>query len=156
MCRLSYFGFLLLLFVDVVLVSVGRRPYLNNLGIKELGVALDDKGRVKVDNYFRTNIPRFHKLLTSNASPHAFFISIYAIGDIINGPMLAHKAEDEGIICAEGMVGGHPHIDYNCVPSVIYTHPEVAWVGQSEQQLKAQVTERICDSLTWLTIAAGD
>jgi pyruvate/2-oxoglutarate dehydrogenase complex dihydrolipoamide dehydrogenase (E3) component len=65
--------------------------------------------------------------------------SIYAIGDIIHGPMLAHKAEDEGIICVEGFLGGEPHIDYNCVPSVIYTHPEVAWVGQSEEQLKAKV-----------------
>jgi len=109
---------------DVVLVSVGRRPYFDKLGLKEVGVQLDEKGRVKVDSYFRTNIP-----------------SIYAIGDIIHGPMLAHKAEDEGIICAEGMVGGHPHIDYNCVPSVIYTHPEVAWVGQTEQQLKAQGIE---------------
>jgi dihydrolipoamide dehydrogenase len=106
---------------DVVLVSVGRRPYLDNLGVKELGVELDNRGRVKVDSYFRTNVP-----------------SIYAIGDIIHGPMLAHKAEDEGIICAEGMTGGHPHIDYNNVPSVIYTHPEVAWVGQSEEQLKEQ------------------
>jgi dihydrolipoamide dehydrogenase len=64
--------------------------------------------------------------------------SIYAIGDIIHGPMLAHKAEDEGIICVEGMLGGHPHIDYNNVPSVVYTHPEVAWVGKNEQQLQAE------------------
>ena len=63
--------------------------------------------------------------------------SIYAIGDCIDGPMLAHKAEDEGIICVEGMNGGPVHIDYNCVPSVIYTHPEVAWVGKTEEQLKA-------------------
>ena len=62
--------------------------------------------------------------------------SVYAIGDVIEGPMLAHKAEDEGIICVEGMCGGSPHIDYNCVPSVIYTHPEVAWVGKTEEDLK--------------------
>lgn len=64
--------------------------------------------------------------------------SIYAIGDCIHGPMLAHKAEDEGIICAEGMVGGKGHLDYNCVPSVVYTHPEVAWVGKSEELLKEE------------------
>lgn len=65
--------------------------------------------------------------------------SIYAIGDVVAGPMLAHKAEDEGIICVEGMAGGAVHIDYNCVPSVIYTHPEVAWVGKNEEQLKEEV-----------------
>lgn len=67
------------------------------------------------------------------------FLSIYAIGDVIAGPMLAHKAEDEGIICVEGMAGGGVHIDYNCVPSVVYTHPEVAWVGKTEEQLKEEV-----------------
>ena len=68
-----------------------------------------------------------------------FLSSIYAIGDCILGPMLAHKAEDEGIICVEGMAGGSVHIDYNCVPSVIYTHPEVAWVGKTEEEIKSQV-----------------
>lgn len=68
-----------------------------------------------------------------------FFFSVYAIGDVVAGPMLAHKAEDEGIICVEGMAGGAVHIDYNCVPSVIYTHPEVAWVGKTEEQLKEEV-----------------
>ena len=67
------------------------------------------------------------------------FDSIYAIGDCVPGPMLAHKAEDEGIVCVEGIAGGPVHIDYNCVPSVIYTHPEVAWVGKSEEDLKAAV-----------------
>lgn len=66
--------------------------------------------------------------------------SIYAIGDVVAGPMLAHKAEDEGIICVEGMAGGAVHIDYNCVPSVIYTHPEVAWIGKNEEQLKEEVS----------------
>ena len=70
--------------------------------------------------------------------------SIYAIGDCIHGPMLAHKAEDEGIITVEGMLGGHPHLDYNCVPSVVYTHPEVAWVGKTEEQLKAEVDSCVC------------
>lgn len=66
--------------------------------------------------------------------------SIFAIGDCVPGPMLAHKAEDEGIVCVEGIAGGPVHIDYNCVPSVIYTHPEVAWVGKTEEDLKAQVS----------------
>ncbi|EDQ85055.1 uncharacterized protein MONBRDRAFT_38992 [Monosiga brevicollis MX1] len=104
---------------DVVLVCVGRRPNVDALGLDKVGIKLDSRGRIEVDDHFRTNVS-----------------NIYAIGDCIKGPMLAHKAEDEGIICVEGMLGGHPHIDYNCVPSVIYTHPEVAWVGQNEQQLK--------------------
>lgn len=66
--------------------------------------------------------------------------SVYAIGDVVAGPMLAHKAEDEGIVCVEGIKGSIPHIDYNCVPSVVYTHPEVAWVGKSEEQLKEEVS----------------
>lgn len=109
---------------DVVLVSVGRRPYLENLGLDSVGVKLDDRGRIDVNEMFQTNVP-----------------SIYAIGDCIKGPMLAHKAEDEGIITVEGMLGGKPHIDYDCVPSVVYTHPEVAWVGKTEEQLKAEGVE---------------
>jgi len=109
---------------DVVLVCVGRRPHMEALGLNDLGVKLDDKGRIDVNDRFQTNIP-----------------NIYAIGDCIKGPMLAHKAEDEGVICVEGMLGGEPHIDYNCVPSVIYTHPEVAWVGRSEEELKKEGIE---------------
>merc|ERR1719495_1510586 len=105
---------------DVLLVCVGRRPYTDNLGLEELGIERDDRGRVPVNSRFQTVLP-----------------NIFAIGDCIQGPMLAHKAEDEAIICAEGMVGGAVHIDYNCVPSVIYTHPEVAWVGKTEEDLKA-------------------
>jgi len=104
---------------DVLLVCVGRRPYTQNLGLEEMGIERDEKGRVPVNNRFQTVIP-----------------NIYAIGDCIHGPMLAHKAEDEGIVCVEGIVGGPVHIDYNCVPSVIYTHPEVAWVGRTEEDLK--------------------
>ncbi len=74
--------------------------------------------------------------------------SIYAIGDVIHGPMLAHKAEDEGIITVEGMLGGTPHIDYNCVPSVVYTHPEVAWVGKNEEELKAAGVEYVVGSFS--------
>jgi len=109
---------------DVLLVCVGRRPYTQNLGLEELGIELDNRGRVPVNSRFQTVVP-----------------NIFAIGDCIHGPMLAHKAEDEAIIAAEGMAGGPVHIDYNCVPSVIYTHPEVAWVGKSEEDLKAEGVE---------------
>lgn len=104
---------------DVLLVCIGRRPYTSGLGLDNIGVTIDNRGRIPVNERFQSNIP-----------------NIYAIGDVIDGPMLAHKAEDEGIICVEGMVGGVPHINYDCVPSVIYTHPEVAWVGKSEEQVK--------------------
>lgn len=105
---------------NVLLVCVGRRPYTEGLGLEEIGVEKDERNRVKVNSRFQTNIP-----------------NIYAIGDCIPGPMLAHKAEDEGIITVEGIAGSPVHIDYNCVPSVIYTHPEVAWVGQTEDELKS-------------------
>jgi len=106
---------------DVLLVCVGRRPYTKNIGLEEVGVPINERGQVVVNERFQTVVP-----------------SIYAIGDCIAGPMLAHKAEDEGIVCVEGICGGAVHIDYNCVPSVVYTHPEVAWVGQSEEALKAE------------------
>uniref|UniRef100_A0A8C9BER9 Dihydrolipoyl dehydrogenase n=1 Tax=Phocoena sinus TaxID=42100 RepID=A0A8C9BER9_PHOSS len=95
-----------------------------NLGLEELGIELDPRGKIPVNTRFQTKIP-----------------NIYAIGDVVTGPMLAHKAEDEGFICDEGMAGGAVRIDYNCVPSVIYTHPEVAWVGKSEEQLKEEGIE---------------
>ncbi|CAH0554944.1 unnamed protein product [Brassicogethes aeneus] len=109
---------------EVLLVCVGRRPYTENLGLEELGIEKDQKGRIPVNAVFQTVIP-----------------NIYAIGDCIHGPMLAHKAEDEGIVCVEGIKGGPVHIDYNCVPSVIYTHPEVGWVGRTEEDLKAEGVE---------------
>lgn len=105
---------------DILLVCVGRRPYTDNLGLEELGVEKDNRNRILVNSRFQTNVQ-----------------NIYAIGDCVPGPMLAHKAEDEGIIAVEGMTGAPCHIDYNCVPSVIYTHPEVAWVGKSEEDVKA-------------------
>jgi len=106
---------------DVVLVCVGRRQFLDDLNLEGAGVAMDGR-KVKVDHQFRTNVP-----------------SIYAIGDIVDGPMLAHKAEDEGALLSEYLATGkEPHLDYNCVPSVVYTYPEVAWVGKSEEQLKAE------------------
>ncbi|XP_034186719.1 dihydrolipoyl dehydrogenase, mitochondrial [Osmia lignaria lignaria] len=106
---------------DVLLVCVGRRPYTSNLGLEDMGIERDEKGRIPVNNRFQTVVP-----------------SIFAIGDCIHGPMLAHKAEEEGIITVEGIAGGAVHIDYNCVPSVIYTHPEVGWVGKTEEDLKKE------------------
>merc|ERR1740139_1572627 len=106
---------------DVVLVCVGRRQFTDNLGIEALGVEMEGK-KIKVDSHYRTNIP-----------------SIYAIGDIVDGPMLAHKAEDEGALLSEFLATGkEPHLDYNTVPSVVYTNPEVAWVGKNEEQLKEE------------------
>jgi len=106
---------------DVVLVCVGRREYRDNLGSDALGIEMDGK-KIKVNDKYQTNIP-----------------SIYAIGDVVQGPMLAHKAEDEGCLVSEFLATGkEPHLDYNCVPSVVYTHPEVAWVGKTEEQLKAE------------------
>lgn len=104
---------------DVVLVATGRRPFTSGLGLEEAGVELDKVGRVVTDEHFRTSAE-----------------GVYAIGDIIAGPMLAHKAEDEGLVSAEMIAGGAAaHVDYNCVPSVVYTHPEVASVGKTEEQL---------------------
>merc|ERR1712223_1504940 len=109
---------------DCLLVCVGRRPYTNSHGLQEMGIETDDRGRIPVNSRFQTVIP-----------------NVYAIGGCIHGPMLAHKAEDEGIIAAEGMLGAPVHIDYACVPSVIYTHPEVAWVGKNEEDLKSEGIE---------------
>ena len=107
--------------VDVVLVATGRRPYTAGLGLPELGVKMDKVGRVVVDHEFRTNVP-----------------GVWAIGDVIDGPMLAHKAEEEGIAAVENMAGKHGHVNYAAIPSVIYTFPEVAAVGKTEEQLKAE------------------
>lgn len=106
---------------DYVLVSVGRRPYTDNLGLDKAGVKLDDRGRVNVDDHLRTNVE-----------------GIYAIGDVVRGAMLAHKAEEEGVFVAELMAGQKPHMNYNLIPGVVYTWPEVAAVGYTEEQLKEQ------------------
>ncbi len=105
---------------DVVLVAIGRRPYTEGLGLETVGVALD-RGRVVIDDHFATNVP-----------------GIYAIGDVVRGPMLAHKAEDEGIAVAEILAGQHGHVNYNVIPGVVYTNPEIASVGASEEDLKAK------------------
>jgi dihydrolipoamide dehydrogenase len=105
---------------DAVLLAVGRKPYTTGLGLDVVGVALDERGRVRTDGHFQTNVP-----------------GIYAIGDAVAGPMLAHKASDDGAAVAEIIAGQSPQIHYELIPSVMYTNPEVAWIGKSEDELKA-------------------
>jgi dihydrolipoamide dehydrogenase len=104
----------------VVLVSIGRRPYTAGLGLEAAGVQLDERGRVKTDGHFQTTAK-----------------GVYAIGDAIAGAMLAHKAEEEGVVLAELLAGQKPHINYDAIPGVVYTWPEVASVGKTEEELKA-------------------
>lgn len=104
---------------DVVLVATGRKPYTEGLGLDAVGVELDERGRVKTDGHFKTNVD-----------------GIYAIGDVIAGPMLAHKAEDEGVAVAEILAGQAGHVNYDVIPGVVYTSPEVASVGKTEEELK--------------------
>lgn len=104
---------------DTVLVATGRKPYTDGLGLEALGVEMSERGQIKTDAHYATNIK-----------------GIYAIGDAIAGPMLAHKAEDEGMAVAEGLAGQKPHVNYGVIPGVIYTHPEVSNVGKTEEQLK--------------------
>lgn len=106
---------------DYCLVSVGRKPYTEGLAVEKAGVDLDERGRVKVNDHLQTNVPH-----------------IYAIGDVIQGAMLAHKASEEGVLVAEQLAGQKPHINYNLIPGVVYTWPEVAGVGKTEEQLKAE------------------
>ena len=103
---------------DVVLISVGRKPNTNNLKLESIGIELDEKKRIKIDKYFKTNIK-----------------NVYAIGDVVKGPMLAHKAEDEGVAVAENIAGQSGHVNYDTIPSVVYTMPEVASIGKTEEQL---------------------
>ncbi len=106
---------------DVILVSVGRRPYTEGLNLEAAGVKLDERKRVAVGGHYQTNVPH-----------------IFAIGDVIVGPMLAHKAEDEGVAVAELLAGKAGHVNYNVIPAVVYTAPELAWVGKTEEQLQAE------------------
>src|SRR5262249_14098305 len=109
---------------DKVVVSVGRRPFSDGLGAEEVGVALDEKKRIKVDKHYHTNVE-----------------GIYAIGDVIAGPMLAHKAGDEGIACVEIIAGKAGHVNYEAIASIIYTNPELAGVGLTEDQAKEEGIE---------------
>lgn len=105
---------------DYCLVAIGRSPYTMNLGLEKAGVMMDERGRITVDEHLQTNVK-----------------NIYAIGDVVRGAMLAHKAEEEGVFVAEHIAGQKPHIDYNLIPGVVYTWPEVAAVGKTEEELKA-------------------
>jgi len=107
--------------VDKLIVSIGRVPNTIGLNPEAVGLALDERGAVNVDGECKTNLP-----------------NVWAIGDVVRGPMLAHKAEEEGVAVAERIAGQHGHVNFNTIPWVIYTHPEIAWVGQTEQQLKAE------------------
>jgi len=104
---------------DIVLIATGRKPFTEGLGLEDAGVVLDERGRVRTDHHYQTNVP-----------------GVYAIGDVIAGPMLAHKAEDEGVALAEIMAGQAGHVNYDVIPGVVYTQPEVASVGKTEEELK--------------------
>jgi len=109
---------------DKLIVSVGRVPNTDGLGAANVGLKISKRGMIEVDDHCATNLP-----------------NVYAIGDVVRGPMLAHKAEDEGVAVAERIAGQQPHIDFNTIPWIIYTSPEVAWVGKTEQQLRAEGVE---------------
>jgi dihydrolipoamide dehydrogenase len=118
---------------DKVLVAVGRRPVTRGLGLEALGMDLDDRGFVKVGGAYQTSVP-----------------GVYAIGDCVPGPMLAHKAEEDGVTCVEALAGGPGHVDYATVPSVVYTDPEVASVGEAEEALKEAGTEYVSGKFTFM------
>ena len=105
---------------DVVLVAIGRRPVTKGLNLEAIGVETDKRGRIVIDDQFNTSVK-----------------GVKCIGDVTFGPMLAHKAEEEGIAAVEIIKHGHGHVNYDAIPSVVYTHPEVAWVGKNEEELKA-------------------
>ncbi|MDF3069705.1 MAG: lpd3 [Polyangiaceae bacterium] len=105
---------------DRVLVAVGRTPNTDDLGLASVGIELDPRGRIPIDDHFRTYVPGF-----------------YAIGDVVRGPMLAHKAEEEGVACVESIVTGFGHVNYDAIPGIVYTHPEIASVGKTEEELNA-------------------
>jgi dihydrolipoamide dehydrogenase len=107
--------------VDKLIISIGRVPNTTGLNAESVGLKLDERGAIVVDDECRTNLD-----------------GVWAVGDVVRGPMLAHKAEEEGVAVAERIAGQHGHVNFNTVPWVIYTHPEIAWVGQNEQQLKAE------------------
>src|SRR5213078_4235130 len=121
---------------DRLIVSIGRVPRTDGLGAATVGLALDERGFVTVDDDCRTNLE-----------------NVWAIGDVVRGPMLAHKAEEEGVAVAERIAGQKPHVDFNTVPWVIYTHPEIAWVGQTEQALKAAGREYKAGSFPFMANA---
>ncbi len=123
--------------VDKLIVSIGRVPNTIGLNAEAVGLKLDERGAIVVDDDCRTNLP-----------------NVWAVGDVVRGPMLAHKAEEEGVAVAERIAGQHGHVNFNTIPWVIYTSPEIAWVGRTEQQLKADgVPTRPAPSRSWPTAA---
>jgi dihydrolipoamide dehydrogenase len=123
---------------EIVLVAVGRKPLTEKLGLENVGVTLDGRGRIAVDGHFQTNVQ-----------------GIYAIGDVIAGPMLAHKAEEEGVAVAEMIAGQKPHVNYDAIPNVIYTWPEVASVGKTEEELKTAGVEYKSGKFPFLANSRG-
>lgn len=123
---------------DVVLVAIGRKPYTESLGLDKVGVKTDDRGRIEINDHFQTSVK-----------------SVYAVGDVVVGPMLAHKAEEEGIAAVEIMAGQAGHVDHNTVPSVIYTWPEVASVGKTEEQLKEAGVDYKAGKFTFMANSRG-
>ena len=121
------------LVVDKLIVSIGRVPYTTDLGSEKIGLKLDDRGFVVVDDHCKTNLP-----------------NVWAVGDVVRGPMLAHKAEEEGVAVAERIAGQHGHVNFDTIPWVIYTSPEIAWVGRTEQQLKADGVQYRAGSFPFL------
>jgi dihydrolipoamide dehydrogenase len=119
--------------VDKLIVSIGRVPYTGGLAPETVGLQLDERGFVAVDGQCKTNLP-----------------NVWAIGDVVRGPMLAHKAEEEGVAVAERIAGQHGHVNFDTIPSVIYTSPEIAWVGKNEQQLKKEGREYRAGSFPFL------
>ena len=111
---------------DTALVAVGRKPYTEGLGLKEVGIQVDAKGRIVVDKHLQTSVPQ-----------------VFAIGDVIAGPMLAHKAEEEGVACAELIAKRAGHVNYDVIPNVVYTSPELAWVGLDGGTIEGPET-RVC------------
>ena len=123
--------------VDKLIVSIGRVPYTGGLNADAVGLKLDERGFVAVDGDCKTNLP-----------------NVWAVGDVVRGPMLAHKAEEEGVAVAERIAGQHGHVNFDTVPWVIYTSPEIAWVGKTEQQLKKEGREYKAGSFpSWPTAA---
>ena len=121
------------LVVDHLIVSIGRVPHTVGLGAEKVGLKLDERGFIAIDDDCRTNLP-----------------NVWAVGDVVRGPMLAHKAEEEGVAVAERIAGQHGHVNYGTIPSVIYTSPEIAWVGRNEQQLKTAGVEYKAGSFPFL------
>lgn len=106
---------------DYVLISTGRKPYTASLGLENIGIQTDKFGRVPIDKHFKTSAK-----------------GVFAIGDVVEGPMLAHKGEEEGVACVELICGEPGHVNYQAIPNVVYTHPEIAYVGHSEEELKSK------------------